>query len=196
VWETGRVKIMPRPFGYVQSEETKEKIRKSLKGRIVSEETRNRLRKLRIGKSPSNKGVSMTEEQKRKLSEAHRGHVVSQETRKKISKFNKGKIPQNISLITGWNRGMKLPQFMEENAAHWLGDDVGYSGVHSWVKRHYGNAPKCEDCGKSGMKIGRRWNIDWSNCDHKYRRVREDYTGRCQKCHKKYDRENNLSQKH
>ena len=50
----------------------------------------------------------------------------------------------------------------------------------------------CEDCGKIGEIHNGRWNIQWSNIDHEYRRVRDDYNGRCPKCHRKYDDENNL----
>jgi len=74
----------------------------------------------------------------------------------------------------------------------WKGDKVKYRALHHWVKRWKGVAPNCEECGKLGeyihMKNGyKRWNLDWSNIDKKYRRVLDDYIGRCRSCHKKYD---------
>jgi len=55
-------------------------------------------------------------------------------------------------------------------------------------KHWKGKAKFCENCGKIGEKVGDRWNIDWANIDHKYRRVLEDYIGLCKKCHRKYDK--------
>ena len=80
----------------------------------------------------------------------------------------------------------------EENHPKWKGAEVGYYGVHVWIKKMFGNPEKCEDCGKIGEKKGRKWNIEWSNCDHKYRRVKEDYIGRCVKCHGEYDKQHKL----
>ena len=71
----------------------------------------------------------------------------------------------------------------------WKGELASISAIHQWLVYHYGNPVKCEDCGKLGKPTGKkeRWSIHWSNCDHKYRRVREDYFGRCDKCHRQYD---------
>jgi hypothetical protein len=74
-----------------------------------------------------------------------------------------------------------------EKSVDWKGESASYGVKHRWIRKNYSNPLKCETCGEIGKKIGRRWNIDWSNKDHKYRRVREDYVGRCQKCHTKYD---------
>lgn len=74
----------------------------------------------------------------------------------------------------------------------WKGEEVKHSGCHLYIRNNYGNPKKCEDCGKVGQKVGRNWNIDWSNCDHKYKRIREDYKGRCRSCHQKYDIKNGL----
>ena len=72
--------------------------------------------------------------------------------------------------------------------ASWKGEIAGYGAKHKWIRDNYGNPPYCEDCGKLGKVSKGHWNIDWSNCDHKYRRVRKDYNGRCKKCHIKYDK--------
>jgi hypothetical protein len=82
------------------SEETKEKIRNSSKGRIVSEETKEKLRQIRgekhhsFGKRGAEMkafGIKWSEEKRKKLSEKLKGRIVSDETKKKISESSKGK---------------------------------------------------------------------------------------------------------
>lgn len=58
--------------------------------------------------------------------------------------------------------------------------------MHLWVIKHKGSPKKCEDCGRTD-----KMHYDWSNIDHKYRRVLEDYTRRCRSCHRKFDIKNN-----
>lgn len=67
---------------------------------------------------------------------------------------------------------------------NWLGDDVGYSGLHIWVKKNLGKPPKCEHCEKDNL-FGKA--IHWANKDHKYRRNLEDWIRLCAACHTKYD---------
>lgn len=61
------------------SEETKQKMSKSHKGKTLSEETKNK-----IGKA--NKGKTHSEESKRKLSKAHEGKKHSEESKMNMSK--------------------------------------------------------------------------------------------------------------
>jgi len=116
------------------------------------------------------------------------GRKTSEETKRK----------QSLSMI-GKNLGkkrtkktlekMSIAQRLEKGH-NWKGENASVASKHRWIITYYGNPPKCEDCGMIGKKTGKiikQWNIQWSNCDHKYRRVREDYRGRCQKCHWKYD---------
>jgi len=107
----------------------------------------------------------------------------------------------------GWfKKGEKKPPFTAEHKrkisealkgkkyGKELGE-IGYIGIHVWLKRTYGNPPRCMDCGVEGKMVGEKqkhWNIQWSNKDHKHRRVIEDYTPRCPKCHKEYDVANGL----
>jgi len=53
--------------------------------------------------------------------------------------------------------------------------------VHSWIIRKKGKAKnyKCELCSKQAH--------DWSNKDHKYRKVLEDWQHVCRGCHQKWD---------
>ena len=95
-----------------------------------------------------------------------------------------------------WNKGIKgIIKPRNEKAYNWKGDNVGYGGVHAWVKRIKGNPKECSQCEKKGkftkyQKQGKqchKWNIDWANIDHKYRRKVDDYIGLCRSCHRKYD---------
>lgn len=70
-----------------------------------------------------------------------------------------------------------------KNSHNWVGDKIQYSGIHAWVAKLKGNAKKCNGCGKLGRRVKGRWNLDWANVDHKYRRVLKDFIGLCKKCH-------------
>jgi hypothetical protein len=88
--------------GATRSLELRNKISKSLKGRIVSEETKRKLSEIGKGKvvseetkrklSEIGKGKVLSEETKRKMSESRKNRVVTEETRKKLSLSHKGKI--------------------------------------------------------------------------------------------------------
>jgi hypothetical protein len=69
----------------------------------------------------------------------------------------------------------------EEKACHWLGDEVGYGGIHQWIRRKLGKAKDhiCA-CGKQARH--------WANLNnHIYRRKKEDFKAMCVKCHSIYD---------
>jgi hypothetical protein len=89
-------------LGYIKklSQETKDKISKSLKGRITSEKTKEKLRQItgkrhhsfgKRGAEMKSFGIKWDDEKKKKLSEKLKGRIVSEETRKKISEKLKGK---------------------------------------------------------------------------------------------------------
>lgn len=67
--------------------------------------------------------------------------------------------------------------------ANYKGDEAGYHAIHLWVVKQKGRAPHCVDCGEEKSKY------EWSNVDHQYRRVLDDYVARCTKCHRAYDRD-------
>ena len=71
------------------------------------------------------------------------------------------------------------------------------ASMHQWIYSIKGYPKKCIDCGEIGKKVQRaiykRWNIHWSNIDHKYSRNPDDYIGRCPRCHKKYDMSHGLT---
>ena len=71
-----------------QGDECNKRISKSLMGHPVSEETRNKISESHKGRVGSCKGKHLSEEHKRKISESHKGKKhkpLSEETRKKIS---------------------------------------------------------------------------------------------------------------
>lgn len=63
----------------------------------------------------------------------------------------------------------------------WKGDNIGYWGIHRWLRTNFGPAKEyqCEHCEKQAS--------DWANKDHKYKRDRNDYIPLCRGCHLKYD---------
>lgn len=86
-----------------------------------------------------------------------------------------------------WNKGKECLEVRDENHPNWKGDDVKKEAKHRWVYVRKGKPTHCEDCGVSAEEK----QLDWSNVDHQYRRVLEDYVARCRSCHRKYDISNN-----
>lgn len=52
--------------------------------------------------------------------------------------------------------------------------------VHGWIKRHYGQAGICDDCGTTEAK-----RFDWHNIDGKYTKDRDKWERLCTLCHRK-----------
>lgn len=115
-----------------------------------------------------------------------KGFFHTEETKTKISLINIGRrhTPETCIKIS-------LAKKLFNNPL-WKGDGAGKPSKHMWIKNNYGSPSHCEMCGKIGKKLNGRWNIDWSNINHQYRRTREDYQGLCCKCHCKYDKEKGL----
>jgi len=82
---------------------------------------------------------------------------------------------------------VKHAKIYGEKNHSWKGDNVGYYGIHNWVKRELGKPQKCEHCGDTSKR-----KYEWANKDHKYKRALEDWIRLCTKCHKKYDKERGL----
>lgn len=103
------------------------------------------------------KGYKQTEEHKKKLSNLNRGKTLSEEHKQKIC---------------------------GENNGNWIGNNIGYDGLHKWVVRWLGNPDTCEHCKESGF-LGRK--IQWANKSHEYKRDISDWLRLCVRCHQKYD---------
>lgn len=69
-----------------------------------------------------------------------------------------------------------------ENNHRWMGDEVGYSGIHKWIKSKLG---KAERCSFDEGHIGRKYS--WANVSGSYLRDVNDWTTLCWECHNQYD---------
>jgi len=116
------------------------------------------------------KGYVPSEEHRGKIGEAHKGKKQSPETIEK----------RRLKLIgrIAWNKGV-----LEGEGNAWKGDNVGYSGLHEWVRKHLGKPTECVYCGKDEGKL------NWANVSHEYKRELEDFMSLCISCHRKYDYE-------
>ena len=125
--------------------------------------------KYRKNSIPWNKGIPMSEEQKK---------IISIST--KIAMKN----PEIVNKISGKNNKNYGLRGKETNG--WRGDLAGYFAMHKWVIRMKGRPNKCEHCGNEKAK-----KYEWSNIDHSYKRILEDYVRLCVCCHRQWDILNN-----
>lgn len=78
----------------------------------------------------------------------------------------------------------KIGKNIGENNCLWLGEKVGYFGIHKWLARIYGKANKCENINC----LKRSTNFQWAKIkDKSYTRKRENFWMLCFGCHKRYD---------
>ena len=90
----------------------------------------------------------------------------------------------------GWVRGAPL-RFVRghhakgERGSAWAGDQVGYSGVHRWLQKHYPKSGLCEQCSAIAGVNCRR--TEYANISGEYRRDRIDYRELCPSCHRRLD---------
>lgn len=77
-----------------------------------------------------------------------------------------------------------MRKFNDSNPA-WKGENASNTTIHEWVRNNFENTKKCEHCGRTDIKL------DWSNKDHKHRRIRSDWQLLCKSCHMKYDIKHN-----
>lgn len=80
------------------------------------------------------------------------------------------------------NEGWKKNLAKEERVGTWLGDKVGYTGVHKWIYKKLGKPRTCSHCGST-----KKNKYEWANISGKYFRKVEDYIRLCTSCHRKYD---------
>jgi len=89
---------------------------------------------------------------------ARRGVTVTAETRAKLSEGQRGSKGNN-----------------------WRGDDVSYSGLHRYLRKHYPKTRICEECGEEKQ-------TDYALIHgREYSRNRENYRELCHACHMRYD---------
>src|SRR3990167_4132737 len=99
-----------------------------------------------------------TKEHRLKISKAHLGFRHTEETKKKIS------------LNSAVKKGEKNPL--------WKGNQIGYSGLHSWLINNFGKATHC-----SNNITHKAKKYDWANISRKYKRDIHDFKQLCRKCH-------------
>ena len=125
------------------------------------------------GNNPWNKGREVSDAVKKAVSRAQKGRVKSEEEReihsRSMKKYWESEESNDHTFLKG------------ENHPNWLGDKVSYRNCHAWVRRNYEKTGFCEHCG-----LEKR--TEWSNKDHKYKRVRKDWQELCRSCHIKYDK--------
>lgn len=131
------------------------------------------------------KQLPHSEETKRKISLANKGRKLSEEHKKRLSIIVRERIKNGKFIISEETKRKfaenRNNQCGEKNPS-WKGENVGYSGIHIWVKKWKGIANHCEMCGTTEKR-----KYHWANIDHKYRRILDDYISMCVPCHRKYD---------
>lgn len=148
------------------------------------------------GKKGFQKGVKHSKAHRARLSKALTGRKLSETTKKKMSEAKKkewrsGK--RKYSPNSGYQKGH--PQFNTGRThwkkghipSNWKGEEVGYVGLHLWVKSKKGKPKICEHCGITY----KHKRLAWANIDHQYRRTLDDFISLCYSCHKNYDIKNN-----
>ena len=152
------------PLGFKHTEAAKRKIGLAQKGR----------------KNPM-LGKHHTEEAKIKMSLAQKGaknHLFgkhhTEETKRKMSKSHFGK-----KLSQKHKLSIKLAKIGDKNP-NWIGDKIGYEGLHSYLKRNLKNPFYCKECHKNKK-------VELHNISKKYIRDLSDWEWLCRKCHMEKD---------
>ncbi len=139
-----------------------------------------------------------------KISQAIMGHRTSDETREKIKESNLGKkrsemTKMNMSIsMQGLKRHLGIKHTEEtkhkmslshvglqtgESNGSWKGDNIGYSGLHGWIRKILGKANNCEECLTTKAR-----RYEWANINGEYKREPSDWKQLCRKCHIAFDK--------
>ena len=108
----------------------------------------------------------------------NKGKHLSSETKNKLSIFNKGR---HNSPSTEFKKG----QFSDETHPYWKGNEVGYGGIHMWIKSKLGKAKSCFICNSENNDLTA---YGWANKSGEYKRDLNDWIPLCAKCHSSYDK--------
>jgi len=121
-----------------------------------------------------------TEEIREKQRKKMTGHITLDITRKKLSVIAKKRkwSDETKKKISESQSG--------EKCKLWKGFDIR---PHAWIERKLGKPNYCEICKRTNKKL-----YDWSNKDHKYKRVLKYWQRLCRGCHMKYDIQHNNRQ--
>lgn len=162
------------------TEEHKIKIGLANRGKIRSTETRRK-----IGENSARFWLGKTRvfsfEHKKNISEAQKGRIPSEKTKFRMSESQK-RIGNRPPLLLGHKFSKERNDKIAK--ANWKGEDVGYSGLHSWVRKELGVPEICEHCKREGL---RGHSIHWANKSGEYQRNLADWLRLCVPCHSRYD---------
>ncbi len=64
----------------------------------------------------------------------------------------------------------------KERNGQWKGEDVGYAGIHEWIRNRLIKPLACQDCGEVKP-------LDLANISQEYKRELSDWEWLCRKCH-------------
>ena len=71
-----------------------------------------------------------------------------------------------------------LASVMGEKNNNWVGDNVSYRALHSWVNRQLGKASRCSN------NINHAGRFEWANISGDYKRDINDWRQLCNKCNR------------
>ena len=106
-----------------------------------------------------------------------KGKELSEETKAKMSE----------SLVKDYASGKRTPPQTgkkNEKSINWVGDKVGYRGIHHWISKELGKPRICNQCDDSELN---HRQYHWANISGNYLRELTDWVRLCASCHKKYD---------
>jgi ribosomal protein L31 len=76
------------------------------------------------------------------------------------------------------------PRYTGDLNPAWKGESVSYYALHQWVRKEWGSANHCEECGLSDpSRI-----FEWANLSGTYIRAPHDWRMMCRPCHSRHDR--------
>lgn len=75
-----------------------------------------------------------------------------------------------------------------KNNGRWKGGKCLYVSIHNSIRKKYGKANHCEECGLDEIPKGKKRWFEWSNIDGNYSKDRSDWQQLCMPCHKGIDK--------
>lgn len=144
------------------------------KGQILSNKTT-----FTSGHTPWNKGKKMpfSNETRKMLTEKAKKTIANETPEKRAERIRKAINNRKTGFGENHKRG-------KEHHA-WKETGLGYTNTHKWINKVKPRTGICEICGL-------KRKTEYSNVDHKYRRVIKDYMELCKKCHNKWELDHKL----
>lgn len=115
---------------------------------------------------------------RRAISRASRGRPWTEAQRIAIVAAKKGKAPKNFAACLAAAHARVMPRGAANPS--WVGDAVGYAGIHTWIRSRLGRPKKCNRCHTTEAK-----RYEWANRSRRYLRRIWDWERLCVSCHRK-----------